>query len=83
MLQKRNGVLMKMKKIDIIIMVAFVAALFILSFFWACRYDPIITAIGLIILLVSALATIVQFKKIKELEELDEISAEDLPDLKK
>jgi len=56
-----------MKKVDISVMVLYIVALIVLSFFWGCHYDPIVTAFGGIIVVVSALATYIQYKKIKEL----------------
>lgn len=62
----------KMKKLDISILIIYIAALVVLSFFWGCQYDPIVTVFGAVIAAVSALATYVQYKKMKELsnEEL-------------
>jgi multisubunit Na+/H+ antiporter MnhB subunit len=56
-----------MKKLDISILIIYIAALVVLSFFWGCHYDPIVTVFGAIIAAVSALATYVQYKKMKEL----------------
>ena len=62
-----------MKKIDITALAAFVLALVILSFFWGCEYDPVVTALGVIIILVSAITAYLQNKKIKELENTKDI----------
>lgn len=62
-----------MKKIDITALAAFVLALVILSFFWGCEYDPVVTALGGIIILVSAITAYLQNKKIKELENTKDI----------
>jgi Co/Zn/Cd efflux system component len=68
-MHKKEEEIMNMKKIDISVMVLYIAALIVLSFFWGCGYDPIVTAFGGIIVAVSALATFVQYKKMKELME--------------
>lgn len=59
-----------MKKVDIGVMVAFVLSLVVIFFFWGCEYDPIVTALGGVIVLVSAVTTYLQYKKIDELEEV-------------
>lgn len=58
---------MNMKKLDFAMLLLFLVALFVISFFWKCHYDPIITVLGILIAVVSGLTTLVQYKKIKEL----------------
>lgn len=59
--------LWNMKKLDFIMLLLFLVALLVISFFWKCHYDPIVTALGILIAVVSGLTTLVQYKKIKEL----------------
>jgi len=59
-----------MKKVDIGVMVAFVLSLVVIFFFWKCEYDPIVTALGGVIVLASAVTTYLKYKKIDELEEV-------------
>ncbi len=56
-----------MKKLDYGMLLLFLAALFIIFFFWKCHYDPIVTVLGILIAVVSGFTTLVQYRKIKEL----------------
>ena len=58
-----------MKKFDYAMHILFIVVLLVLSIFWGCRYDLLITILGLIIALASGIATFYQYKKIKELHD--------------
>lgn len=60
---------MKMKKADYAVHILFIVMLIVLSIFWGCKYDILITVLGLVIATVSALTTFYQYKKMRELEE--------------
>ena len=62
-----------MKKLDFIMLLLFLVALLVISFFWKCHYDPIVTVLGILIAVVSGFTAYVQHKKIKELssEEME------------
>lgn len=45
----------------------FLVALLVISFFWKCHYDPIVTVLGILIAVVSGFTAYVQYRKIKEL----------------
>lgn len=49
-------------------MIVFLAALIVLTFFWGCEYDSIVTVFGGVILVASAAAIFLQNKKINQLE---------------
>ncbi len=56
-----------MKKLDFIMLLLFLVALLVISFFWKCHYDPIVTVLGILIAVVSGFTAYVQYRKIKEL----------------
>ncbi len=58
-----------MKKLDFIMLLLFLVLLLVLSFFWKCHYDPIVTVFGILIAIVSAITAYMQYKKINELSE--------------
>ena len=60
---------MKMKKADYAVHIFFIILLIVLSIFWGCKYDILITVLGLVIAGVSILTTFYQYKKMSELEE--------------
>lgn len=59
---------MKMKNVDRVITLVFIAALVIIYFFWGCRLDLYVTIAAGIILALAGMTTYLQNKKIKELE---------------
>lgn len=59
----------KGKVMDILVTCLFVSALVILYFFWKCKWDPIITLIAGIILVVTGFISYKQYKKLNELEK--------------
>lgn len=59
---------MKMKNVDRVITLVFIAALVIIYFFWGCRLDLYVTIVAGIILALAGMTTYLQNKKIKELE---------------
>lgn len=63
----------KMKYVDISIAFVFVLALVVISFFWGCAIDPIVTAVGGVIVAASALTMYLQYKKLKDLEKADSV----------
>ena len=56
-----------MKKIDYGTLIVFIAALFVISFFWKCEFDSTVTMIALVIAAITGFATHAQYKKIQEL----------------
>lgn len=58
-----------MKKLDYLMHIVFIVILLVLSIFWGCRYDLLITVLGVVIAIASGIATFYQYKKIKELTE--------------
>lgn len=58
-----------MKKVDYAIIALFVLSLAIIAFFWGCQYDPIVTVLGAIIVITSAIVTYLQYKKLNELQD--------------
>ncbi len=61
--KKRTG----MRKWDNAVTIIFVLALIVISFFWKCHYDPIVTIIAAVITASATLIGHSQYKKIRKL----------------
>ena len=61
-----------MKKLDTGILLGTIVILFVISFFWGCRFDWIITLVILLIMAGMTVVSYFQTKKIKELNNKEE-----------
>ena len=59
----------KMKKVDIAVKVLFIVARAVIYFFWKCEYDPLVTILGILILVGASVLTYMQFHKLDELTD--------------
>jgi len=61
-----------MKKLDYGTLIVFLVALIVISFFWKCEFDSVVTIIAIIIAGITGFATHTQYKKIQELSDAEE-----------
>ncbi len=66
---KNINLLAQMKKVDIAVKVLFIVALAVIYFFWKCEYDPLVTILGILILVGASVLTYMQFHKLDELTD--------------
>ena len=58
-----------MKKLDIIILIIYLVAMIIISFFWMCNLDPWFLVIALVLVAAATIWMVVQHNKLKKLQK--------------